>query len=94
MAADDDEEEDDDDDDDYDDDDDDDQPFWGRSRRKFKQWYDVPDEPQDAGVQLARGGEFGSVSHHRCSQAIPALTCFVRQAPKQVYRHRPQILDV
>ncbi|KAM0788998.1 hypothetical protein ACM66B_003067 [Microbotryomycetes sp. NB124-2] len=57
----DDEDEDDDDDDDEDEDEDDDdyEPFWGASRRKFRNWYPKQDGPADNGIQLLRSGEFG-----------------------------------
>lgn len=41
--------------------DEDEDPYWGPSRRKPKQWYDVVTEPQEAGVRLERAGEFGPV---------------------------------
>lgn len=36
--------------------------YWGGGRRKKKVYYDIIEGPQDAGVNLERGGEFGMVS--------------------------------
>ncbi|KAK4055503.1 secretory subunit [Microbotryomycetes sp. JL201] len=59
-------------DDDEDEDDDDDyEPFWGASRRKFKNWYPKQDGPAESGIKLLRSGDFGP--------APPRYSCHVRK---------------
>lgn len=53
---------DDDEEDEEDSDDEEEDPYWGPSRKKPKQWYDLAKEPNEVGLRLARGGEFGPVS--------------------------------
>lgn len=65
---DDDDEEDDDDDGDDSDDDGGIGAYWGGGRRKKKVYYDIIEGPQDAGVNLERGGEFGMVSDNLVAQ--------------------------
>ncbi|ORY53391.1 WD40-repeat-containing domain protein [Leucosporidium creatinivorum] len=51
--------EDEDEEDEEEDSDEDEHPYWGAPRKKTKQWYELPTEPNETGVRLERGGEFG-----------------------------------
>lgn len=59
---------DDDEDDEDEDDEDDEEEEWGQPRRSPKRYYDEVTVAQDAGINLERGGEFGSVSWVGASQ--------------------------
>lgn len=45
-----------------DEDDDDEEEEWGQPRRSQKRYYDEVTVAQEAGINLERGGEFGSAS--------------------------------
>lgn len=89
---------DDDDDDDIENDDSDDDeygaPSWGPPKRRNKQYYDIPTEPQEPGVKLERSGEFGPVSRRVVTSDKTRLTYRRVSAPPAVQRRIAQIQHV